>query len=295
MNKKKKQIIEAAQTLFIKKGFSATPIQDILEAANISKGTFYNYFSSKTECLMAILSFIKEEVIHDRQQLALGKSSSDKEVFVKQIAARFHIDKKHNLMALFASLASSDTAHQELKEFLNQQYLEEVTWMAERICDVFGDAKQKHAYDDAVTCFGTIHLTSKILMDINKTEISIEETIYFALGQIERTNSRPPFLQADYFLPYHQIKNAEEKDNKIELKQTLTALNRKIDKLENDKLTYYHHFLLEQLKSDDPNLFLMESVMNSYQNALQHTELEDKGKYIQILFTHFTEKEKEDR
>lgn len=27
MNKKKKQIIEAAQTLFIKKGFSATPIQ----------------------------------------------------------------------------------------------------------------------------------------------------------------------------------------------------------------------------------------------------------------------------
>ncbi len=94
MNKKKQQIIEAAQILFIKKGFSVTSIQDILDAANISKGTFYNYFSSKTECLMAILSFIKDEVIYNRQQLAIGKPASDKHVFVKQIAARFHIDKK---------------------------------------------------------------------------------------------------------------------------------------------------------------------------------------------------------
>ncbi|UUI02351.1 TetR/AcrR family transcriptional regulator [Oceanobacillus jeddahense] len=292
MNKKKKQIIEAAQTLFIKKGFSATPIQDILDTANISKGTFYNYFSSKIECLMAILSFIKDEVIDDRQQLALGKSPSDRDIFVKQIAARFHIDKKHNLMALFASLGSSDTAHQELKEFLNQQYLEEVTWMAERICDVFGDKKQKYAYDNAVTCFGTIHLTSKILMDIGKTEIPIEETINFALRQIEQTNVYPPFLQEDYFLPYHQKKNVAEKDIKNSLQQTLTDLDRLIEELENNKLTYYHRFLQEQLKTDDPDLLLMESVINSYQHALQYTELEDKGKYIKMLFVQLMEEKK---
>ncbi|WP_152657539.1 TetR/AcrR family transcriptional regulator [Oceanobacillus sp. CFH 90083] len=294
MNKKKKQIIEAAQTLFIKKGFSATPIQDILEEANVSKGTFYNYFSSKTACLMAILLFIKEEVIHDRQQLALGKSPSDKDIFVKQIAARFHIDKKHNLMALFASLASSDKAHQELKEFLNQQYLEEVTWMAARIRDVFGDEKQEYAYDDAVTCFGTIHLTSKILMDLGKTEIPIEETIYFALQQIEKTNTHPPFLKADYFLLYQQEKHAAEKDTKMTLQQTLTDLGSHVEKLKNQRLTYYHQYLLEQLQSNTPNLFLMESVVDSYQNALQHTNLEDKGKYIKMLFTQLTAEEQED-
>ncbi|GIO24161.1 TetR/AcrR family transcriptional regulator [Oceanobacillus sp. J11TS1] len=285
MNKKKKQIVEAAQTLFIKKGFPATSIQDILEAANISKGTFYNYFSSKTECLMAILTFIKEEVIYNRQQLSLGKTSSDRHVFVQQIAARFHIDKKHNLMALFASLASSDTAHQELKDFLNQQYLEEITWMAERICEVFGEERRQHAYDNAAVCFGAIHLTSKILMDIGKTEIPIEDTIYFSLRQIEQMNAHPPFLKADYFLPYHHEKNYKEKDVKTLLHQTLTDIDSSVKKLQNEKLSYYQAFLLEQLESNEPNLFLMESVIASYQNALHGTKLEDKGKYIQILFT----------
>lgn len=290
MNKKKKQIIEAAQTLFIKKGFSATSIQDILEAANISKGTFYNYFSSKIACLMAILAFIKEEVIYNRQQLALGKTASDRHVFVQQIAARFHIDKKHNLMALFSSLSSSDTEHQDLKEFLNQQYMEEITWMAERICEVFGEEKRKQSYDDAVTCFGAIHLTSKILMDIGKTEIPIEETIYFSLRQIEQISTHSPFLKADYFLPYHQKMNKE--DINTVLIQELTNLNSSVQELQNDKLSYYQTFLLEQLKSNNPNFFLLESVFASYQSALQDTDLEDKGKHIQILFTQFIEENK---
>lgn len=292
MNKKKQQIIEAAQTLFIKKGFSVTSIQDILDAANISKGTFYNYFSSKTECLMAILSFIKEEVISNRQQLSIGKSASDKHVFVKQIAARFHIDKKHNLMALFASLTSTDTAHQELKEFLNQQYLKEVCWMAERICEVFGEERRKQSYDDAVTCFGTIHLTSKVLMDLGKTEVPIEETIYFSLQKIEQTGGQQPFLKEDYFLPYQQKKNTEDKNIKKQLQQVLTDLEPNVKKLKNRKLAYYQKFLLDQLTSDTQDLLLMESVISSYQNAVQDTDIEDKGRYIQILFMQLIEEEK---
>ncbi|WP_179134467.1 TetR/AcrR family transcriptional regulator [Oceanobacillus timonensis] len=292
MNTKKKQIIQAAQTLFIKKGFAATPIQDILETANVSKGTFYNYFSSKTDCFMAILMLIQEEVIDDREQLARGKSNADKDVFVKQIAVRFHMDKKHNIVALFASLTNADQGHQELKTFLNQQYLEEIIWMANRICDVFGKEKQKHAYDDAVISFGTIHLTSKLLMDIDKTDISIEEMIYFALRQIEQIDNHPPFLQEDYFLPYHPVKDTADKSIQTLLKETLTDLDHRISMLKNDKLVYYHHFLLEQLKVETPNLFLMESVIYSYQHALQHTELEDKGNYIKTLFMQLIEEQK---
>ena len=55
MKKRKRQIIQAARTLFIEKGFVNTSILDIIAAANISKGTFYNHFSSKNECLIAII------------------------------------------------------------------------------------------------------------------------------------------------------------------------------------------------------------------------------------------------
>ena len=55
MNDRKQQVLLTAQQLFVEKGFSATSVQDILDEAKISKGTFYNYFSSKNECLIAIL------------------------------------------------------------------------------------------------------------------------------------------------------------------------------------------------------------------------------------------------
>ncbi|WP_442956966.1 TetR/AcrR family transcriptional regulator [Planococcus sp. MB-3u-03] len=44
----KQQIINAAHRLFIQKGYNASSIQDILDEAGISKGTFYNYFTSKS-------------------------------------------------------------------------------------------------------------------------------------------------------------------------------------------------------------------------------------------------------
>ena len=54
MNNKKHQVLLTAQRLFIEKGFAATSVQDIINESKISKGTFYNYFSSKNECIIAI-------------------------------------------------------------------------------------------------------------------------------------------------------------------------------------------------------------------------------------------------
>ena len=54
MNDRKQHVIKMAHQLFIEKGFQATSIQDILDYSGISKGTFYNYFSSKSELLIAI-------------------------------------------------------------------------------------------------------------------------------------------------------------------------------------------------------------------------------------------------
>lgn len=50
----KAKITEQSLLLFEKKGFSNTSIQDIVEALNVTKGTFYYYFTSKEELLMEI-------------------------------------------------------------------------------------------------------------------------------------------------------------------------------------------------------------------------------------------------
>jgi AcrR family transcriptional regulator len=51
----KEKIIHESLKLFSLKGFISTSIQDILEAANTSKGGFYNHFSSKEDLFYHVL------------------------------------------------------------------------------------------------------------------------------------------------------------------------------------------------------------------------------------------------
>ncbi|KXT84783.1 Transcriptional regulator, TetR family [Streptococcus sp. DD11] len=55
MANKKDFILDTAQRLFTEQGFDQTSISQILEAAQIARGTLYYYFSSKEEMMDAII------------------------------------------------------------------------------------------------------------------------------------------------------------------------------------------------------------------------------------------------
>ena len=49
----RERLFRAALALFAKKGFAETTVEDITEAADVGKGTFFNYFPSKDHILVA--------------------------------------------------------------------------------------------------------------------------------------------------------------------------------------------------------------------------------------------------
>ena len=49
----RERIFRAALHLFAERGFVATTVQDITEAADVGKGTFFNYFPTKEHLLAA--------------------------------------------------------------------------------------------------------------------------------------------------------------------------------------------------------------------------------------------------
>lgn len=55
MSDKRQQIIEATAVLMHSKGYGNTKLSDILDAAQIGKGQFYHYFSSKHELGLAVM------------------------------------------------------------------------------------------------------------------------------------------------------------------------------------------------------------------------------------------------
>src|SRR5580765_6040248 len=49
----RERLFRSALGLFAQKGFAETTVEDITEAADVGKGTFFNYFPSKDHVLLA--------------------------------------------------------------------------------------------------------------------------------------------------------------------------------------------------------------------------------------------------
>jgi len=69
--KNRQAIIEAGIRVFIDKGVSETTVRDIIRSTGLASGTFYNYFNSKEEVLVAIFDDFAKEI---------GKSVRDENV-----------------------------------------------------------------------------------------------------------------------------------------------------------------------------------------------------------------------
>ena len=68
------EILVTARELFIKKGYEQTSVNDILRIVDIAKGTFYYYFDSKEEVLMAIILDIVDEGARRAEKIVKDKS-----------------------------------------------------------------------------------------------------------------------------------------------------------------------------------------------------------------------------
>lgn len=51
---RRRQLLEAAQRLFLEKGVESTSVEDITSAAMVSKGSFYLHFASRTDVIEAL-------------------------------------------------------------------------------------------------------------------------------------------------------------------------------------------------------------------------------------------------
>jgi len=152
MNNRKRRVADAAQQLFVKNGIQQTSIQDIIEKANISKGTFYNYFSSKADCIAEILEGLRYDASQLRMEMQIGKDEKDRETFVDQIAVLMQLNEERNLSVLFEAILNSNEI--ELKKLVLQHRLHEMEWLSSRFIDVYGPHIHEYAFEATLLFFG---------------------------------------------------------------------------------------------------------------------------------------------
>jgi TetR/AcrR family transcriptional repressor of nem operon len=71
---KKDLILEAGMKVMATRGYNGTSIQDIVDAADVPKGSFYTYFKSKEDFAIAALDMVADAKMQESRKLLSDRS-----------------------------------------------------------------------------------------------------------------------------------------------------------------------------------------------------------------------------
>ncbi|WP_442598452.1 TetR/AcrR family transcriptional regulator [Neobacillus sp. D3-1R] len=274
MNDRKRRVVKIAHQLFIEKGFQATSIQDILDESGISKGTFYNYFSSKNELLVAIFKSTYEKLEKDRDELLIGGDRSDIEIFVKQVELQMKTNRENRLISLLEEITASNDP--ELKPLIEVSRMKNVRWLFERFNDIFGEDKKPYLLDCSIMFLGILRENIKFYQlanDLSGTNLgrvirySVNRLMKLVDGLAETGEQLIPPDQMDDWFPVKK-KNCNQALYK-EFHQTVGNLKKAINgNPEQSKYDELLDFILDELlDSKHPRKFLVESTLISLKKS----------------------------
>ncbi|HDM9639687.1 TPA: TetR/AcrR family transcriptional regulator [Listeria monocytogenes] len=144
MKEKKQRIIKSAKEVFQKQGYLKTSVQDMVDAAGISKETFYNYFTSKEE--LAIVIFKQEySVLHQRLEYTMAQDGAKKDNFTEclKIIIHFYTENGEILNITFSQTMIDD----DFNAFLQNVRLKNMEWVKYQLLEVYGEETKPYIND----------------------------------------------------------------------------------------------------------------------------------------------------
>jgi AcrR family transcriptional regulator len=125
---RRKQLLEAAQEVFVAHGYHAAAMDDIAERAGVSKPVLYQHFPGKLELYLALLDTHCDAII-ERMRTAMRSSSDNKSRVAAATSAYFDfIDHESEAFRLvFESDLRNDPAVRERFERVERGCLEAIS------------------------------------------------------------------------------------------------------------------------------------------------------------------------
>lgn len=275
MNKRKENVINKAHELFIHKGYQATSIQDILDHSGISKGTFYNYFSSKNELFIDLLKNLFDKIEKERNELLIGQDPADINIFIKQVELQLMTNHKNKLFSLYEEIIV--TNDKELKQFVEENYLKTVYWYYERFIDLFGKNKEPYLFDCAIMFLGILQQNVRFFPRAFKDIANIHEVVRYSVARLvtiveDVSFNHDQLIDPKFLKSWLQKSSTFDKNDK--LIHIITDMKKTIqNNEEKDKYFELLHFIQEELiHTRKPRLYLIENVLSSLKEAFPGSE-----------------------
>lgn len=291
MNKRKKSIVKHALALFLEKGIQKTSIQDIIERAGISKGTFYNYFASKNECVGAILEQIRYDASQSRSELLIGKDAKDPELLIQEISILAQLNEKQGMASVFEEILHS--GDKELQKMVLNYRIAELEWLSERFIEIFGEELRPYAFESSVIFYGMLqHLlfTRKLIhqssLQFKTVASSAMHYMKFIVREIIHSHTAVLDKEKLGILKDNLINQSANKSEAIEMLNELTA-SEDLTKAQLD----LSQALLYELEQDHIRDAVVLALLHSFVKAFEDAPKYKCAKEISSKIWYFLKRE----
>ena len=113
------KIVSAAWQLFYEQGYEETPVEEIIETSQTSKGSFYHYFDGKDALLSTLSDLFDEKYEALQETMDPDMSAMDKLLFLN--SELFRMVENSVSMELLARLLSTQLVTSGERHLLNQK------------------------------------------------------------------------------------------------------------------------------------------------------------------------------
>lgn len=297
MKDRKQHVIKMAHQLFIEKGFQATSIQDILDYSRISKGTFYNYFSSKSELLIALFKSIYKKLEQDRNELLIGQDPANIEIFITQIELQMKTHRANKLISLFEEVNFSNDV--ELKQFIKLGNLSMLRWLYQRFIDIFDENTKPYLLDCAIMFMGILQYNLKYYALAHDSNASIHRVVSYSVNRVvkmveEVSKSGEQLVEPQVLDSWFPDCKKTDQDFQQKLYLTVFSLKNALKPADEQSKKYSEllDFIQDELlHSKEPRVFLIESALLSLRSSYECFVNDELQTLDRLISTNFNQKE----
>lgn len=274
MKEKEKKIIEAGISLFAKKGYSSTSIQEIVDACGISKGAFYLYFKSKEALMLAAFKYQFQAIQSKLDSLSI-KDLTPRETFIAQLEAQLEEIQKNKEFIIMQTREQTIPINPEIEKFIRKITQEIYSFYHTSLVNIYGTTIERYIHDLNTILQGIVHSYLKLII-FDKASIDLHKLATYILRRIDDLVTGFTHSNEEPFLTNEFVEKLSELYPEPTKEDIVRQIKISKDKVESDDMIITLEVLEAEIEMETPRIPVIRGMLGNLKDVPSLENLKTK-------------------
>jgi AcrR family transcriptional regulator len=174
---RRNELMDAAEQLFVEKGYEHTSASDIIRKVGVAQGTFYYYFKSKDEILNAVIDRYVERYMEFVESIAADGRMNALQKIQRIIDTLFSMSDQKRKFSQYLKLEEKVARHERFRGYIETAFLPLITQIVNQgISDGFFKVEHPEETTELIMVIVN-HLNSNVRHIKDKKKLAVKAKV----------------------------------------------------------------------------------------------------------------------